>query len=346
MQWFPRQFVAALMTALCGAAVLAQSPPAGPPTPVPAPKQEEVSPTAVAALVNNQPIYEATIQRALAGVLPDKRADARPELINFLIDNLVIEQYLVQQGLVVEQKDVDSRIDEMRKEAAKQKKDFDQMLKDLKLTMAELREHVTADIRWDKYSTSQATEKSLRELFDANKEMFDGTMVRARHILLTPAPGNAESAEQAPRQLLVYKKQIEDQVAAGLAKLPASADALTREQTRTKLMDEAFSAMAREKSACPSKKDGGDVSWFQRAGFMVEPFAKVAFSLKPFEISDVVKTQFGCHLILVTERKPGREVKFEDVKDDVKEVFCDRLRENLAGQLRARSKIVITPVKP
>ena len=52
---------------------------------------------------------------------------------------------------------------------------------------------------------------------------------------------------------------------------------------------------------------------------MVEPFAKAAFALKPYEMSEVVKSPFGYHLILTVERKPGREVKFEDMKDVAKE---------------------------
>jgi peptidyl-prolyl cis-trans isomerase C len=79
---------------------------------------------------------------------------------------------------------------------------------------------------------------------------------------------------------------------------------------------------------------------------MVEPFAKAAFALKPHEMSDVVSTQFGHHLILVTERKAGKETKFEEVKEEVKEVYCERLRQDLCAQLRQRSKIVITPAAP
>jgi parvulin-like peptidyl-prolyl isomerase len=297
----------------------------------------------VAATVNGQPIPEAMVQRSLERILPDRRAEARPELLNFLIDTMVIDQYLRQLNVTVEKKEVDKKLDDMRAELKKQNKDFAKVLQELKITEAELSEHITADLRWDKYTTTQATDKALRELFEANKEMFDGTMVRARHILLTPVPGAAENAQA---QLLGFKKEIEKKVEDGMAKVPATADNLTREKARNNLMDEAFAAMAREKSSCPSKNQGGDVNWFQRAGFMVEPFAKTAFALKPFQISDVVKTQFGYHLIMVTDRKPGREVKFEDVKDEVKEVYCDRLRETLAAQVRAKSKIDITPVKP
>ena len=110
-------------------------------------------------------------------------------------------------------------------------------------------------------------------------------------------------------------------------------------------MEEAFAAIARDKSSCPSKAQGGDVNWFQRSGFMVESFAKTAFGLKPFEMSDVVKTQFGFHLILCTGRKPGQEVKFEDVKEEVKEIYCNRLREAVAAHMKQNAKIVITPRK-
>ena len=47
---------------------------------------------------------------------------------------------------------------------------------------------------------------------------------------------------------------------------------------------------------------------------MVEPFAKAAFALKPYEMTDVVATEFGYHLILVTARKQGTPKKFEEVK--------------------------------
>jgi peptidyl-prolyl cis-trans isomerase C len=300
----------------------------------------------VAATVNGQPIPESMVQRGLARVQPGKRDEARPELLNFLIDNMLIEQHLLQQQVTVDNTEVEKRITDMRADADKQKKNFDDILKELNLSLTELREHITADIRWDKYAATQANDKALRELFDNNKEMFDGTMVRARHILLTPTPNDAKSDEQCQAQLTACKKQVEDKVAAGMAALPASSDALAKEKARTQLTDEAFAALAREKSACPSKAQGGDVNWFQRAGFMVEPFAKVAFGLKTFQVSDVVKSQFGYHLILVTDRKPGRDVKFEDVKADVKEVFCERLRESLASQVKARSKIVVYPVKP
>src|SRR5262249_53719877 len=180
----------------------------------------------------------------------------------------------------------------------------------------------------------------LQDMFQQNPEMFDGSMVHARHILLSPPANDARAVEQARQQLLAMRKQVEDAVAAVLAKLPANADNLAREKERARITDDACAVLAKEKAACPSNKQGGDVGWFPRSGSMVEPFAKAAFALKPYQMSDVVFTQFGMHLILAVDRKSGKTgIKFEDAKDDVKDVYAGRLRESLCGQLRNKAKI-------
>jgi len=76
---------------------------------------------------------------------------------------------------------------------------------------------------------------------------------------------------------------------------------------------------------------------------MVEAFSKVAFALTPYQMSEPVKTQFGYHLIMTTEKKPGKDVKFEDVQAEVKEYFAEKMRERLAEHVRKFSKINIYP---
>jgi peptidyl-prolyl cis-trans isomerase C len=294
-------------------------------------------------MVNGQPIAEVAVQRGLKRVPPDRHAEARPEIVNFLIDNLLIDQYLVQAQVPVDAKDGDAKVKQIKEEIQKEGSTFDKVMQELMLTEAELREQITAQLRWDKYAGDQATEPALRELFTGNPEMFDGTEVRARHILLTPPSGNAQAVAEAKARLAGFKKQIEDQAAEGLAKLPPQTDNLERAKTRARLVENAFMTLATKESACPSKAQGGDLGWFPRAGNMVEPFARAAFALKPYEMSDVVTTQFGQHLILVTDRRPGRATKFEEVKDVVKEVFAERLRDSLAARLRPTAQIVITP---
>ncbi len=83
-----------------------------------------------------------------------------------------------------------------------------------------------------------------------------------------------------------------------LVKTEQEAQALLYDVTHGKTFEE----VAREKSLCPSGKKGGDLGWFGR-GQMVPEFENAAFSTKPGEISRPVKTQFGWHLIKVTEAR-------------------------------------------
>jgi parvulin-like peptidyl-prolyl isomerase len=327
----------AILALFCSSLAFAQAP-------TPAPSDAPAAPR-TAATVNGQPILDEIVERGLdAPSIPaNKKAEIRAERLNVLIDDMLIDQYLQQLMIPVEAKEVDGRIAEMRTELLKQKKDFDKLLKEWKITEAELRQHITSELRWEKFVDQRANDKVLQETFDGNKEVFDGTQVRARHILVTAKGADEKAGAEAQAQVSAIKKEIEDKVASEMAKQPADLDNLAREKARQKAIDDAFAGAAKGKSSCPSKANGGDVGWFQRAGFMVEPFSRAAFALKPYQISDVVKTPFGYHLILAVDRKAGRDVKFTEAKEMVKEYYANTLREALAAQIRPKSKIEIFP---
>lgn len=304
------------------------------------PASQAPAANAVAATVNGQPVLEAAVQRGLKRVPPARQAEARGEILDFLIDNTLIDQALARSNINIPQKEVDDRYNQVCADIRKQGGVVEKVMQDLMLTEPEIRAQIAADLRWDKYAGGQATDSVLRDLFVKDPEMFDGTMVRARHILLSP-PADPQAQQKAKAQILLLKQQVEHKVAEEMAKLPPQTDNLTRERSRTRLIEESFADSARKESACPSKAQGGDLGWFPRSGSMVEAFAQAAFALKPYEMTDAVATRFGLHLILVTDRRPGKETKFEEVKDVVKEVYGDRLRDALIAQLRPNAKIVV-----
>ncbi len=79
---------------------------------------------------------------------------------------------------------------------------------------------------------------------------------------------------------------------------------------------EKFEDLAKQYSEGPSAERGGDLGFFRR-GAMVQPFEEAAFSLKPGEVSDAVRTQFGLHLIKVEETKKASVTDFEEVKSQI-----------------------------
>jgi parvulin-like peptidyl-prolyl isomerase len=314
------------------------------PAPAPPPSSPPVQiPTGTAATVNGQAIPEKAVFRSLRQVPAEKRADARNEILNYLIDNVVIDQAMVRASITVSPKDIDARMSVIRSEIKKEGKEFDKVMRDLLVTEEDFRAQIAADLRWDKFAGSRATDNALRDLFKRHPAIFNGSMVHARHILLPPAAEGKEALDQVKVRMALIKKQIEDKVGQGLVKLDPNTDNLKREMERTRLLEAAFAEAATSESKCPSAKQGGDIGWFPRAGKMVETFAEAAFALKPYQLSDIVTTPFGCHLILVMEVKAGQNLKYEDIKDVVRDVFSDRLRDETLARLRPAARIVINP---
>jgi len=338
-------WLALIVTGFAGSSTFAQNPAPTPMTPTPMTVVER--PTGTAATVNGQAIPEVAVYRRLRTVPAAEQPQARAEIINYLVDLVLIDQYLVAQKFLVEPKEIDDQLTTFKDDLKKAGQDYAKFLMSLVINEDELKQEIAAELRWEKFLNKQATDEVLKKLFEGNVDMFDGSKVRARHILLSPNATDPTKVQEATAMLKQIKTSIEAEVAAAVAKLPATADALAREQERCKTMDALFAGNAREKSSCPSKRDGGDLNWFHRAGSMVEPFAKAAFALKPFQITEPIQTQFGVHLIMVTARQPGQPTKFEEVKEAVRETYEVRLREAMATQLRdpMRSKIQITPVK-
>jgi peptidyl-prolyl cis-trans isomerase C len=155
------------------------------------------------------------------------------------------------------------------------------------------------------------TEEVAKQYYSENKNKFENSeQVRASHILITPdiSDPNADPNEAKAKA----KAKAEDL----LKQIKAGAD---------------FAELAKANSTCPSSAKGGDLDFFSR-GMMVTPFEKVAFELKPGQISDVVETKFGFHIIKVTDHKDASVSSFEQVKDDLIKQLIQQKRSELAQE--------------
>jgi parvulin-like peptidyl-prolyl isomerase len=296
-----------------------------------------VRPTGVAATVNGQEIPEVAVWRALRQFPATEHTAARKEILNHLVENALIDQYLNALKVTVEPAEVDKLIGELKAELQKAKKDYAKELEAMMLTEAEFRTEVAAQMKWDKFLKQQGTDPALKAFFDRRPDIFDGSLVRCRHILLS-----LETDKAAARKTLT---EIKAAVAAEAAKAEAAAtgDALAKQQAKGRKAEEVFGEYAKKHSTCPSKATGGDLQFFPRVGAMVEPFADAAFKLGVFEMSDVVETEFGYHLILCTAKNPGKARKFEEVKEDVRAVYAMQLRTAVINQMKPKAQITTNP---
>jgi peptidyl-prolyl cis-trans isomerase C len=340
--------MSAIFVGYC-ASGLAQQPGQNSAVPAKSPLSSPPPAGAVAATVNGQAIPEIAVYRAI-GKKAVQSKQIRDEVVNYLIDNVLVDMYLDQWKITVDAREIDAQVQKVKDEITKSGNKLDQVFNELYLTEAELRTQVNATLRWEKFIKEQATDKTLREYYDTNKAIFDGSAIRVKHILISAPPGNAEALEQAKTRVALLKKQIEDQVAQGMT-AAGKLDNLEMQKRRMQLTGERFAALATTESSCDTKSTGGELGWFPRSGGgrVPETFARAAFTLKPWEMSNAVVTEVGVHLILCVDFRAGTEQRFEDIRGVVKDYYADKMREGISQMMRdgrpgvPKVKIVVNP---
>ncbi|MGN0834070.1 MAG: peptidylprolyl isomerase [Kiritimatiellia bacterium] len=139
----------------------------------------------------------------------------------------------------------------------------------------------------------------------------------------------------APVQVLCQHILVKGQGDEALAKIRA-----IRERIVSGGAD--FAAEAKQHSDCPSGQNGGSLGWFGR-GMMVPEFDQAAFAMKKGEISDVITTQFGYHVIYKADEKGGGAQTLVDVHDQIKDLLRHQARgramDAFVAELRAQAKI-------
>ena len=152
-------------------------------------------------------------------------------------------------------------------------------------------------------SVPDPTEEEVTACYEARKDEFvTPHEVLCQHILVKTAEDDIPEAKSAAFENI---RAIRERVVAG-------GD---------------FAAEAKANSDCPSGAEGGSLGWFGR-GMMVPEFDKAAFEMKKGEVSDIVTTQFGYHIIYKADERGGEAKTLVDVHDQLK----DRLRHEARGR--------------
>jgi peptidyl-prolyl cis-trans isomerase C len=257
-----------------------------------------------AALVNGKPIpmsdYQAGIDqlnRQISMTGSKQNEKDMPAMRHRILDNLIawelLRQEVAKKGIKADESEVNAQLDSVKKGASPE--DFANSLKQNHMTEESLKEHFASQLTMKKLldqelaSKVTVTPEEVKAFYNGNPEFFKTPdMVRASHILVK-----------------VDKDATADQKAAALEKIKGA-------QNRIKAGED-FAQVAQEVSDCPSKAKGGDLDFFKK-GDMVPPFENAAFSMKPGDISDIVETEFGYHIIKVTDKKDAGTIPFDDVK--------------------------------
>ena len=257
------------------------------------------------ARVNGSAVDAVELRRAKKVLLRGQSvpADQQAALDKQALEQLVSAELLYQAASKLELKDLDKQIDArlaQGKARFKDEQDFKKAIKDLEMDEKELREYTRRDLLITTFiettfvSKAAVSELEIRAFYDKNIDKFkQDDAVKASHILIgSDSSASADDKKKAREKAEKLKKDM-----------TAGAD---------------FAVLAKENSTCPSAQQGGDLGFFGK-GQMVPAFEKVAFALKPGEISDVVETQFGYHLIKLTEKKPAVTTDLKDVKAKIED---------------------------
>jgi peptidyl-prolyl cis-trans isomerase C len=240
----------------------------------------------------------------------------RKQLLNQMIDRELLYQDSRKKGISVEDSAVQSELTKLKSRFPNQEA-FDKALAASDTSEAALKEKISEGLAIreliDTYIAPKVSvsEKDTKKFYDEHPDIFQqDEQVKASHILIKVDAAADEGQKAEARKEI---EQLQKQVKSG-------AD---------------FGQLARENSQGPSKDNDGDLGYFGR-GQMVKPFETAAFDLEVGEVSDIVETQFGYHLIMVTDKKPASMVPYDEVEGKINEhLKQNRLEKELDQYLQA-----------
>ncbi|QXE90962.1 peptidylprolyl isomerase [Geomonas subterranea] len=285
-------------------------------------------------IVNGVAITRAEVERATRVLLSQSGQpqqlppQAMQKATQAALDQLTTAELIYQEASKVEIKDLDQQVEKKIAESKALYPNpdaFEQALKGSGLTVAEMTRNARKSIVINTFIERRFATKA--EVSDAEAEKFyqdnlekyftRPESARASHILVkVDATESAEEKAKAKEKAETLLKRVKG--------------------------GEEFAAVAKAESGCPSATVGGDLGTFGR-GQMVPPFEKAVFDLKPGEISPVVESQFGFHIIKLAEKHEAGKMSYDDAKAKIFEYLkAEKVRQQVGAfveELKSKAKI-------
>lgn len=246
----------------------------------------------------------------------------RESILKQLIDKELLRQAIAKDGVTVDQAALDKEFGEYKK-MFRTEENFQRYLKSSEVSIDQIKDNIKHNLSvtalLEKKGNLAVTDAEIKEYYEKNKARYEvKEQVRASHILFKVGKKDDKAKDDAA------KKKADDVFKEASAK---GAD---------------FAALAKKHSQGPTAPRGGDLSYFTK-GRMVPAFEKVAFGMKVGEVAKPVRTQFGWHVIKVTDKKEGRQRPFDEVKESIDKLLRNKksrkAKAELLKGLRAEAKI-------
>ncbi|MBU1261254.1 MAG: peptidylprolyl isomerase [Planctomycetes bacterium] len=310
-------------------------------TPVaePAPVKDVNTSDATAVTVNGAKITEGQIAKILnsrmeqlaSRIPPNMQDQYRQQMRKRIIEQLAIEEMLAQKE---REKNIAASPAELEEEINKQLAqqnltidEFKSLLKAYGTTYSEYEQNMLKKLMFEKLMEAQfvgkitpPTDEQIKAYYNENAQQFqEPEKIHTGHILITPAK-DSNDPNQAKAQARAKAEKL-------LKQLKGGAD---------------FNDLAIKNSQCPSAKKGGDLGESPKGSFVPE-FEKAAYALKPGQLSDVVETQFGFHIIKLVKHIDANTMSLEQAKAQIVEALTDKQKNdivvNYIQQLKKETKI-------
>jgi peptidyl-prolyl cis-trans isomerase SurA len=292
----------------------------------------------IVALVNNEvitlseleemgrPVYEEVMKKSPPPEREQKLKEAHRAVLETLVEGKLLEQEIKKRKIEVPARDVDATIAEIMKSSRLSQNDLKKALAQQGMTYSSYRQKVRDElgkmrlVNREIKSKIVIEEERVRRVYQENLDRFtDPLQVKIQQIFL-PVPANATQEEVA-----------------GIQKEAQS----ILERARK---GEDFSELARKYSRGPEARDGGILGYFKEKELMPK-LEGAGFGLKKGEVSDLVKTHFGFHILKVLDRKGGEPRPFAEVQSQIREEMiqaeAEKKYEEWMKELKSKSYIEI-----